>query len=268
MSRPSTGKKRIPIIPLKQKMTYLLISFMLIGLYLAAAMRTNTNFPELIKGLPLIFDFFANDLYPPNFGFYKQAGLKLLETWNMALLSTTVAAIVCLPFSFLAASNITKNRLIYQGVRFLLNILRTIPEIILAIIFVGFVGLGALSGILALIFFSLGILAKLISETIEAIDPGPLEAIRATGGNTIQVIWYGVLPQILPHYASYSLYVLEINVRASIVLGFVGAGGIGQLIMNQLGWLRYDNLSLIILMTFAAVLLIDSVSTRLRESLV
>jgi phosphonate transport system permease protein len=270
MSSPATqkGKKRIPLVPLKQKLSFLIIAIILISLYIAAAARTNTNFNTLIKGLPLIYDFFVNDMYPPNLAFYKQAGLKLLETWNMALLSTTAAAIICLPFCFLAASNLNKNRFVYQGVRFFLNVLRTIPEVILAIIFVGIVGLGAVSGILALIVFSIGILAKLISETIEAIDPGPLEAIRATGGNIIQVIWYGVMPQILPHYTSYSLYVLEINVRASIVLGFVGAGGIGQLIMNQLGWLRYDNLSLIILMTFAAVLLIDYISTRIRESLV
>lgn len=85
-----------------------------------------------------------------------------------------------------------------------------------------------MAGIYALFFFSVGILAKLISETIESIDPDPLEAIRSTGGNTLQVIWYGVMPQILPHYISYSLYVLEINVRASVVLGFVGAGGVGS----------------------------------------
>ena len=110
-------------------------------------------------------------------------------------------------------------------------------------------------------------MAKLISETIEAIDPNPLEAIRAVGGNVIQVIWYGVMPQILPHFASYTLYVLEINVRASIILGFVGAGGIGLILKQQLNLFNFGNVSTIILMTFVAVTIIDMLSNLIRERL-
>ncbi|WP_202081068.1 phosphonate ABC transporter, permease protein PhnE [Caldalkalibacillus salinus] len=260
--------KRIPLIPLKKKIYFLLIALIIGTFYIYSAVRTNASVPRLLEGIPDIYDFFINDLFPPSVSYYKTAGLSLLETWNMALLSTSVAAIVCLPFSFLAASNINKNVYLYQVVRFGLNVLRTIPEIILALIFVAMVGYGPFPGILALIFFSMGILAKLISETVEAIDPGPLEAIRATGGNVIQVICYGVIPQIIPHYVSYTLYVLEINVRASIVLGFVGAGGVGQLILEQMGWLNFDRVAMIILMTFVAVVIIDTVSTRLRERLV
>ena len=111
-------------------------------------------------------------------------------------------------------------------------------------------------------------MAKLLSETIESIDKGPLEAIRATGGNVFQVIRYGAMPQILPHFTSYSLYVLEINVRASIVLGFVGAGGVGQILRQQLNLFNYANVSTIIIMTFLAVTVIDVISTRIRERLV
>ncbi|WP_241657725.1 PhnE/PtxC family ABC transporter permease [Anaerobacillus alkaliphilus] len=116
--------------------------------------------------------------------------------------------------------------------------------------------------------FSLGILVKLISETVEAIDPGPLEAIRATGGNIIQIIWFGAIPQILPQYVSYSLYVLEINVRASVVLGFVGAGGVGLILKQQLSLFNYGNVSTIIFLTFVGVTVIDVVSTNVRKRLV
>lgn len=266
---PKVGQnKRIPVVLFKTKLMFTIITIVIVAIYMYAANRAETDFSRFAAGLPEIYRFIVYDLYPPSIGYIDRAWKGLLETWNMALIATTFAAIICLPFSFLAASNLNTNKYLYQFVRFFLNVLRTIPEIILAIIFVAIVGLGAVSGILALIFFSIGILAKLISETIEAIDPGPLEAIRATGGNQLQVIFYGVMPQILPHYTSYTLYVLEINVRASIVLGFVGAGGIGQHLLRQLNFLAYGNVATIILMTFAAVLLIDFISNRIRERLV
>ncbi|GGK20499.1 phosphonate ABC transporter permease [Caldalkalibacillus thermarum] len=260
--------QKIPVIAPKTKKTVTAILIVVVLLYGLAAVQTSAYPDRIVSGLPIIVEFVVQDLIPPNWGYYKTVLEKLMETWNIALLATTLAAIVCLPFSFLAASNITTSKIVYNVTRFFLNILRTIPELVLAVILVGLVGIGALAGILALFIFSLGILAKLISETIEAVDPGPLEAIRATGGNIVQVIWYGVLPQILPHYASYTLYVLEINVRASVVLGFVGAGGIGMILRHQLNYFNYDNVSMIILMTFIAVTIIDTISSRIRERLV
>lgn len=260
--------RRIPIVSPKTKLTLLVIFSVVIGLYIISAIFTEASPAKIVTGLPIAINFFIEDLIPPNFSYYSVVLNRILETWNIALLSTTLAVIFCLPFSFLAASNINRNKVLYNLVRFFLNILRTIPELIMAVILVGIVGLGVLPGIGALFIFSLGILAKLISETIEAIDPGPLEAIRATGGNVLQVIWYGVIPQILPHYASYSLYVLEINVRASVVLGFVGAGGVGLILKQQLSLFNYGNVSMIILMTFVAVTVIDFVSNRIRERLV
>ncbi len=257
----------IPLYSSKTKRTTTMILGSVILLYALAVVQTEAYPGKIINGLPIALDFVINDLFPPNFAYYKTAGVRLLETWNIALLSTTLAFIFCLPLSFLASANVNKNKFVYNIVRFVLNILRTIPELILAVILVGVMGLGALSGIGALFLFSLGVLAKLISETIEAVDPRPLEAIEASGGNMIQVIWYGVMPQILPQYASYTLYVLEINVRASIILGFVGAGGIGLILKQQLNIFNYNNVSMIILMTFLAVTIIDFVSNRIRERL-
>lgn len=259
---------KIPLIAQKTKKRVTGILALVILLYIAAAVITKAYPNRIVEGLPIIFGFIIDDLLPPNWGYYTSVLGRLLETWNIALLSSTISAVVCLPLSFLAAANINRNTYFYSAVRFGFNILRTIPDLVLAVIVVAIVGLGALSGMLTLFIFSLGILAKLLSETIEAIDPGPLEAIRATGGNVLQVIAYGAIPQILPHYASYSLFILEINVRASVVLGFVGAGGIGMILKQQLALFNYGNVAIIIMMTFIVVSVIDTISSRLRGRLV
>lgn len=247
---------------------YLAITIgIVVVLYIMSAIQTKAYPDRVIEGLPIIFRFMIDDLWPPNWGYFPRVALSLVETWNMALFSTTLAMIFALPLSFLAASNVNNNKRFYQFMRSFLNFLRTIPEIILAVLFVALVGIGAVSGILALAVFSLGILAKLVSETIEAIDQGPLDAIRASGGNAIQVITYGVMPQILPQFASYTLYVLEINVKASVVLGFVGAGGIGIILRQQLNMFNYDRVATIIFVTFLAITLIDWVSNSLRGRL-
>ncbi|WP_246938907.1 phosphonate ABC transporter, permease protein PhnE [Bacillus pinisoli] len=266
--QPQPLSKKIPLIPARTKLLTTNILLVVIGFYIFSAYFTEAYPNRVIEGMPIVIDFIVKDLYPPNWGYVNKVLSSLIETWNIALLSASLSAIFALPLSFLAASNINNKKGFYSTVRFLLNILRTIPELILAVILVAFIGIGALAGVAALFIFSLGILAKLISETIEAIDPNPLEAIRATGGNIIQVIWYGVMPQILPHYVSYSLYVLEINVRASVVLGFVGAGGIGLILKHQLALFNFGNVSTIVIMTFIAVTIIDFVSNRVRERLV
>ncbi|WP_408009602.1 phosphonate ABC transporter, permease protein PhnE [Pseudalkalibacillus sp. A8] len=245
-----------------------IIMLVVLGFYILSSVMTNSSI------LRFDADFFANvwnmivQLFPPNWSYAGVVVDKLLETIKMALIATTIAGILCIPFSLLAASNIVQNKFLYNFIKMFLNIMRTIPELILAVVFVGLFGIGVFGGILALIIFSLGILAKLISETIEAIDMNPLEAIRASGGNTLQVIWYAVVPQVLPQFVSFTLYVFEINVRASVVLGFVGAGGIGLILQQQLNFLSYQNVSTIIVITFIVVVIIDYISNKLRGRLV
>ncbi|MED4164529.1 phosphonate ABC transporter, permease protein PhnE [Halalkalibacterium halodurans] len=249
----------------KLRMTVLLVA--IVGMYVFTSARTGSSIPDLISGSPRIFSMFA-ELFPPNWGYASQVWGYLAETVQMAIIATTVAAIISIPISLLSAANLFPNRAIHMPVRFIMNVLRTIPDILLAVIFVGIFGIGVFSGIMALIIFSLGLLAKLLYETIEAIDLNPLEAIRASGGNTIQVIWYAVMPQVLPQFVSFSLYVFEVNVRASVVLGFVGAGGIGLILQQQLGFFNYPNVSTIIIIIFAAVVVIDYISNKIREGLV
>ncbi|SEO74186.1 phosphonate transport system permease protein [Amphibacillus marinus] len=259
--------ERYHLTPKKFKLFLVVTIVIVIGLYIAAVFQTEAFPNRIIDGMEIIFKFVIDDLFPPNWSYLNTVARRLLETWNMALFSTTIAAVLALPLSFLASGNIVKSRTAYQFMRNFLNIMRTIPEVILAVLFVATVGIGSVSGILALSVFSAGILAKLISETIEAVDPGPLDAIRASGGNKLQVIAYGVMPQILPQYASYALYVLEINVKASVILGFVGAGGIGVIMQQQLRMFRYDNVATIVFLTFLTVSLIDFISNRLRGHL-
>ncbi|GAE26317.1 phosphonate ABC transporter permease protein PhnE2 [Halalkalibacter wakoensis JCM 9140] len=180
----------------------------------------------------------------------------------MAIIATTFAAIVSIPIFLLSAANLFPSAWIHQPVRFIMNVLRTIPDILLAIIFVGIFGVGVFPGIMALFIFSLGLLAKLMYETVESIDMNPLEAIRASGGNTLQVIWYAVIPQVLPQFVSFSLYVFEVNVRASTVLGFVGAGGIGLLLQQQINFFNFPRVMTIIIIIFVAVVIIDTLVIR------
>ncbi|AOM83951.1 phosphonate ABC transporter, permease protein PhnE [Salisediminibacterium beveridgei] len=256
--RLSAGKTRF-------KLGFVFISVVVI--YGMSTVFTAASPAALWNGLPQIWRM-VTELFPPNWGYTLEAWDRLAETIQMAIIATTISAFLCIPLSLMASSTIAPNRFVYHITKQFMNILRTIPDLLLAVIFVGIFGIGVFSGIMALTIFSLGILAKLLSETIEAIDPNPLEAIRASGGNTVQVIVYGVMPQILPQYTSFTLYVFEINVRASLVLGFVGAGGIGQLLQRSISFFQYGNAMMVILMIFAAVVLIESISGRIRKAVI
>ncbi|MGM7700233.1 phosphonate ABC transporter, permease protein PhnE [Pseudalkalibacillus sp. Hm43] len=268
MSKPLNTNVPSGLVSGKAKLRMNLIMLVVLGLYIFSSVMTNSSV------LRFNAEFFENvwvmvvQLFPPNWAYTGVVWDKLMETVKMALIATTIAGILCIPFSLLAANNIVHNKFLYNFTKMFLNIMRTIPELILAVVFVGLFGIGVFSGILALIIFSLGILAKLISETIESIDMNPLEAIRASGGNTLQVIWYAVVPQVLPQFVSFTLYVFEINVRASVVLGFVGAGGIGLILRQQINFLSYQNVSTIIVITFVVVVIIDYISNKLRGRLV
>ncbi|MRX73856.1 phosphonate ABC transporter, permease protein PhnE [Bacillus lacus] len=255
------------LISARAKRQVTLIMMVVIGLYLWSSIQTESFITDFFAGIPDMSRM-VQDLFPPNLSFTSQVWPKLTETIHMAIIATTIAVILCIPMSLLAASNVNTNKISYQISRFFLNILRTIPDIILAVIFVGIFGIGVFPGILALIIFSLGILSKLISETIEAIDRHPMEAITASGGNKLQVIWYSVVPQVLPQFTSFGLYVFEINIRASVVLGLVGAGGVGQLLNQQINFFNYKNAMMLILIVFIIVIIIDYVSTKIREAIV
>jgi phosphonate transport system permease protein len=191
-----------------------------------------------------------------------------LETVQMALAGTFLALLVAFPLGFLAARNTTPHRFVYYGVRTCLNLVRTIPDLALGLLFVAAVGLGAFAGTLALAVHTATVLGKLLSESVENIDEGVVEAIRATGAGYAQILSFAVLPQILPDLISFTLYRLETNIRAASVLGLIGAGGIGYLMNTSFRTFQYQEAAAIVLVLIALVMLVDFLSSRLRARVV
>lgn len=207
-------------------------------------------------------------LLQPDWAFFPRTIPPLVETLQMAVIATVIGALVSLPLSLLAARLTNPNALGRGIVRTILNVIRSVPELLYAAVLVAMVGVGALPGIIALVLFNVGIIVKLVSEAIEANDAGPIEAGRAAGGTQTQINRTLALPDIWPTFANQSLYVLELNVRASTVLGLVGAGGLGLLIDAVRTYFRYDQLSVIILEILVVVVVIDVVSSAVRRRLV
>lgn len=258
--------KSLPHPKPPSKLKHYLTAAIVILLLWGSSVQTEATMGELIEGFPNMFELLA-EMFPPKWTYFDNIVGAMLETIRMALIGTTIGAILAIPVALLSASNITKSWWLRHPVRFVLNLIRTIPDLLLAAIFVAIVGIGPLPGTMALAVFSLGLIAKLSYEALEAIDRGPLEAMTSVGANSLQRIWYAVIPQIQAHFMSFTLYTFEINVRAAAVLGLVGAGGIGHYYEITLGFLEYDKTCVIILFTLAIVLLIDYSSTKLREKL-
>jgi phosphonate transport system permease protein len=191
-----------------------------------------------------------------------------LETVQMALAGTFVALLAAFPLGFLAARNTTPHPAVYFSVRSVLNLVRTIPDLALGLLFVAAVGLGAFAGTLALAIHTATVLGKLLSESVENIDEGVVEAVRATGAGYGQILSFAVLPQILPDLISFTLYRLETNIRAASVLGLIGAGGIGYLMNTSFRTFQYQEAAAIVLVLIALVMLVDHLSSRLRNLVV
>ncbi len=194
--------------------------------------------------------------------------LLLLDTVVIGLLGTVLGAIAALILSFPAARNLTRSRALCFACRRLLETARAVPELVFALVFVFAFGIGPLAGVLAIAVHSAGSLGKLFSEVNENIDEGPLEGLRAAGANWTQTVAFGVVPQVLPNFLSYALLRFEINVRGAAIIGFVGAGGIGQELYLVIRQFIYPDISAIVLLIIIAVALIDLGSEHLRHRLI
>lgn len=224
------------------------------------------DIPRFIDGGPAIAQL-ASEMVPPNFTRWHHWLRPLLDTLAMSIAGTALAIVISLPLALLAAPNTTPSPVVARLTRVMLSAMRSVPEIILGILFVAAVGFGALPGVLALALHSVGMVGKFYAEAIEHVDPKPLEAARAAGGNGYQVIVYAVLPQVIPQLADITIYRWEYHFRASAVLGIVGAGGIGFELMAALRLIKYDEVSAILLTILACVVVVDSIGSRLRKSL-
>ena len=207
---------------------------------------------------------FLNGFIPPDFTDWPDYLADMAITVQIALWGTVLAIVCSIPFGILSADNIAPWW-IYHPVRRCMDAARAINEMVFAMMFVVAVGLGPFAGVLALFVHTTGILAKLFSEAVEAIDPQPVEGIRATGANRLQEVVFGVIPQVLPLWISYSLYRFESNVRSATVLGIVGAGGIGQPLYENIRGFYYHQTAAIIIIIVLSVVLIDLLSQRLRK---
>jgi phosphonate transport system permease protein len=205
----------------------------------------------------------------PNGQYLKQG---VIETIFLALISTTMGALIAIPVGFLAARNLMGNNLItlaiYYVTRTILNIVRSIEPLIIAIVFVVIVGLGPFPGVIAISLHTVAALGKLYSEVIEGIDPGPMEAIRAVGGNWVQMVRYAVIPQIVPPFMSFTIYRWDINVRTSTIIGFVGGGGIGFYLYQWIFKGDYRAIGSAFIAIVIIVMILDFVSARIRSKLV
>jgi phosphonate transport system permease protein len=221
---------------------------------------------RFVRGLPWIVDILRRML-PPDPGVLPQALLGALKTVEIAVLGTAVAAVLALPLGFISARNVAGATLFHPA-RAVLNFFRSVDTLVYALIFVAAVGLGPFPGVLAVVAYTTTSLAKLYSEAIEGIDRGPVDAITATGATRLQILRFAVLPQVLPLFLSYVLYRLETNIRAATVLGFVGAGGIGFYLQTYLRTIDYPAASTVLLVTVAMVMVVDAISSKVRERLV
>jgi phosphonate transport system permease protein len=249
---------------LKRYATIAGITALIFGSAWFAGFNIGEVFFNLYKGGRILGRMFA----PPNFSYIPNVIDPMLETIRMAIVGTFIGALLALPIAVLAANNFIKTKWLHVPLRFILNIFRTIPALVLGSLFVAVFGLGPFSGVVALSIFTFGLVSKLTYESIEAIDYGQVEALMSLGANKLNVLRYAIIPQILPQYMSYTLYGFEVNVRAAAVLGYVGAGGIGQLFEYNLAWREFDNVGMIIIFSFVVVLIIDLVSSSLRKRLV
>jgi phosphonate transport system permease protein len=192
----------------------------------------------------------------------------MVETLEIALWGTILAVAVSIPLAIGGARNYTPSAGVYAATRGLVSLLRAIPEMISALFLVLAYGFGPIAGILALGLHAAGFLGKFYAEDVENADRGPQEALRAIGAGKLKVLWFGVLPQVFPQYIAYTLYILDRNVRMAIVIGIVGAGGIGQELKGRYDMFNYGHVSTILLALFVTVFLLDQVSARIRARLI
>lgn len=221
---------------------------------------------KLVTGLPRMLSW-AHKAWPPATNELPLLLLRTAETVAMAAIGTTAAAVLALPMSVIAARNVTPSRLLYYPARWLLNALRGIDSFVFALLFVAAVGLGPFAGVLGVALHTWGSTAKLWAEAIENIPPGPLEAAAATGASRLKVLAFALFPDVAPNMVSVGLFWWEFNVRASTVLGVVGAGGIGQELKNSMDLLDFPRLLTIIGLILIMVTVIDHASQWLRQRL-
>ena len=243
----------------------LIIILLAAAIYLSLKM-TGFDMGTVISKFDKMLDLLKKILRP-DWSFFPKVLSPLFDTIKMSILGTVIGCALALPIAILSSSNINHSVVIVSICRFILALIRTLPTLIIALVCALIFSLGTFSGTVAIAIFTFGIVAKMLFESIETIDMGPFEAMEALGANKFQAFWSACVPQILPVYLSHSLYCFEMNVRASAILGYVGAGGLGITINERIGWRDYESLGMVLLSLFVVVVAIDFFSEYLRKKL-
>ncbi len=243
-------------------------TLLFLGLIIASFVAVELlNIERMATGIPAIFSLLG-EMLPPDFSRFPQWIKPIVDTLAMSVAGTAMAICLSLPLCLLAARNTTPHPTAFHIARIILNIARAIPELILGMILVAAVGFGKLPGTLALGLHSVGMVGKFFAEAIELSDPAPVEAARSVGATGPQVIVHSILPQVFPQMADVTFYRWEYNLRASMVLGAVGAGGIGLEIISALRILQYQQVSALLIVVLVMVTLVDGLSNHLRKDFV
>jgi len=221
---------------------------------------------DLVRDAPNMATY-ASSFFPPDFREWRIYLNEMVITLHIAIWGTLLAVVCAVPCGLLCSANVTPAW-VHQPMRRLMDAARAINEIVFAMLFVVAVGLGPFAGVLAIFVHTTGVLAKLFSEAVEAIDPQPVEGIRSTGANAVEEVVYGVIPQVLPLWISYSLYRFESNVRSAAVVGMVGAGGIGVVLWEIIRSFQYAQTCAVMIMIIVTVSLIDLASARVRKAFI
>ena len=240
-----------------------LIFGIIIAVVIAASYNVGANPAEFVEGLPNLA-IVVEELTEVEPKLFETAIFSMFETIQMAFIGTVVGVAIALPLSMFAARNLN-SKWVYAPVRAILAAVRTFPSILWAILFVIMVGLGPFAGILAIIMYTIGFVAKLQYESIETVDADPMDAVSSIGVSKWQLIRYVVLPESAPHLISQILYMFDYNVRQSSILGLVGAGGIGFYIINYIKFFEYGKAAVFMIVVLVAVLVIDWVSVKIRD---
>jgi phosphonate transport system permease protein len=257
----------VPQQPLSQRLRAWALWLVLMGL-----LAWSWSPAEMFRVTALFTDWrnmaeFGHAFLHPNFHDWDTYLEDMVITIQIALWGTTLAVVFSIPFAILSSANVCPQWVV-QPVRRLMDACRAINEIVFALMFVVAVGLGPFAGVMALFIHNLGVFAKLFSEAVEAIDPRPVEGIRATGARRVQEVIFGVIPQVMPLWSSLTLYRLETNVRSATTLGIVGAGGIGQTLYESIRSFQYGETAAQVIIVVVTVMVIDMLSARLRKTLI
>ena len=237
---------------------HLLLVLLLLLFFQSSAWITGADFAQVWSNRSQMTAFMARFLHP-DFSYLPQLMMPLIKTLQMSFLGTVLGVVAAIPVSLLATTVVTESRWVSVPMRFLLGLVRTIPNLLLAALFVAIFGIGEA-------VFTFGMVSQLMFQAIETIDFAPIEAAAAVGANKFQVTVWAIIPQVISQFASYTFYAFEVNVRASTVLGYVGAGGIGVILNASLALLNYERVSIIILTILLTVAIVDFLSERVRRS--